>query len=50
MAKHVKPDEPDQLRIDLLSEEAIKTGAIEGESLNDSYDFERGLGPRGGRN
>ncbi|MBU2994041.1 Fic family protein [Octadecabacter sp. 1_MG-2023] len=32
--EHVKPDERDQLRIDLLSEEAMKTSAIEGEMLD----------------
>lgn len=31
---HVKPNERDQLRIDLLSEEAMQTSAIEGEMLD----------------
>jgi len=31
---HVSPSERDQLRIDLLSEEAMKTSAIEGEMLD----------------
>lgn len=32
--RHVSPDDRDQLRIDLISEEALKTSAIEGEYLN----------------
>lgn len=32
--RHVGPDDRDQLRIDLISEEALKTSAIEGEYLN----------------
>lgn len=31
---HVSPSERDQLRIDLLSDEAMKTSAIEGEMLD----------------
>jgi Fic family protein len=31
---HVSPSERDQLRIDLLSDEAMKTSAIEGEILD----------------
>ena len=31
---HVSPSERDQLRIDLLSDEAVKTSAIEGEMLD----------------
>jgi Fic family protein len=34
VVEHVKPGERDQLRIDLLSEEAMKTSAIEGEMLD----------------
>ncbi len=32
--RHVHPEEQNQLRIDLISEEALKTSAIEGEYLN----------------
>ena len=32
--RHVGPDDRDQLRIELISEEALKTSAIEGEYLN----------------
>ncbi|TIS91875.1 Fic family protein [Mesorhizobium sp.] len=32
--RHVSPDDRDQIRIDLISEEALKTSAIEGEYLN----------------
>ena len=31
---HVSPSERDQLRIDLLSDDAMKTSAIEGEALD----------------
>lgn len=34
IVEHVKPSERDQLRIDLLSDEAMKTSAIEGEMLD----------------
>ena len=34
VVEHVKPGERDQLRIDLLSEEVMKTSAIEGEMLD----------------
>ncbi|MEM5585222.1 Fic family protein [Roseibium sp. AS2] len=32
--RHISPDERDQLRIELISDEALKTSAIEGEMLN----------------
>lgn len=32
--RHINPEERDQLRIELLSDEAIKTSAIEGETLD----------------
>ena len=32
--RHVSPDDRDQIRIDLISEEAVKTSAIEGEYLD----------------
>jgi Fic family protein len=32
--RHVGPDDRDQVRIDLISDEALKTSAIEGEFLN----------------
>ncbi|CDX30616.1 conserved hypothetical protein [Mesorhizobium plurifarium] len=32
--RHVSPDDRDQIRIDLISEEALKTSEIEGEYLN----------------
>jgi Fic family protein len=32
--RHVDPDDRDQIRIDLISDEALKTSAIEGELLN----------------
>ena len=32
--RHVGPDDRDQIRIDLISDEALKTSAIEGEFLN----------------
>jgi Fic family protein len=32
--RHVGSDDRDQIRIDLISEEALKTSAIEGEYLN----------------
>jgi Fic family protein len=47
--RHVGPDESDQIRIDLISEEALKTSAIEGEvldraSVQSSLREELGLG------
>ncbi|KXF78137.1 cell filamentation protein Fic [Paramesorhizobium deserti] len=32
--RHIRPDEQDMLRIDLISDEALKTSEIEGEMLN----------------
>ncbi|MBA8845726.1 Fic family protein [Ochrobactrum sp. RH1CCR137] len=32
--RHINPDERDRLRIELLSDEAVKTSAIEGETLD----------------
>src|SRR5713226_5784843 len=32
--KHVGPDDQDMLKIELISDEAVKTSAIEGEVLN----------------
>lgn len=32
--RHINPDEREQLRIELLSDEAVKTSAIEGETLD----------------
>ncbi len=47
--RHVGPDESEQIRIDLISEEALKTSAIEGEvldraSVQSSLRQELGLG------
>ena len=48
--KHVGPDDQDTLRIELISEEAVKTSEIEGEILNrdsvqSSLRHQLGLGP-----
>jgi Fic family protein len=47
--KHVGPDDQDTLKIDLISDEAVKTSAIEGEILNrdsvqSSLRYQLGLG------
>jgi Fic family protein len=52
--RHVEADESNQIRIDLISEEALKTSAIEGEyldreSVQSSLRQQLGLGGGGGR-